>query len=83
MKQIIIDILRLLSDRPGLSFHRVGIELSGSWSSPYVRTTISELICQGFIQADTSGKKGHSLTVSDTGLQALTDSMSEAPGVTA
>lgn len=71
MKQICSDILKLLSDRPGLSQSKIGIELSGSWNSSYTRMTIAELIHQGLITTDTSGKRGHSLTISETGLQAL------------
>ena len=71
MKQIVKDILGLLSKRPGITQSKAGVELSGSWGSSYTRMTISEMIHQGLILVDTSGKKGHSLTISETGLKAL------------
>lgn len=71
MKQVCNDILGLLEKRQGLTKTGIGVELSGSWGSSYVRMTINEMIHQGFIQADKTGKHGHTLTISETGLQAL------------
>ena len=79
MKQIVKDVLRLLSVRPGITQSKAGVELSGSWGSSYTRMTISEMIHQGLIQADTSGKKGHSPTLTETGLQALQEAGADAP----
>jgi len=71
MKQICYDILKTLQEKPGLSLSKVGIELSGSWGSSYTRMTCAELIHQGLILTDTSGKRGHSMTLSESGLQAI------------
>lgn len=71
MKDVYKDILRLLSERPGLTHSKAGIFLSGKWGASYVRMSIPELIHQGLVQADTSGKRGHSLTLTEAGLQAL------------
>jgi hypothetical protein len=79
MKKVTNDILWLLSERPGLSTHRIGIELSGSWSAPYVRGKVSELIHQGLISADKSGRGGYPLTLTETGLQALQEAGADAP----
>lgn len=73
MKDVCRDILRLLADKPGLTQHRIGIELSGSWGSSYVRSNVSELLHQGLIIADRTGKQGFALTISETGLRALSE----------
>lgn len=71
MKQIQNDILRLLADKPGISSHKVGIELSGKWNASYSRMTVSELIHQGLLISDTSGKHGHRVSITEAGKQAL------------
>lgn len=71
MKQICIDILEHIRAHPGLSIGKIGIELSGKWGSSYTRMTTSELIHQGLILSDKSGKRGYSLTISEMGIQAL------------
>jgi predicted transcriptional regulator len=71
MKTICIDILEHVRAKPGLSIGKIGIELSGKWGSSYTRMTTSELIHQGLILSDQSGKRGFSLTISEAGIQAL------------
>ena len=83
MKPVFIDILLFLADKPGVSQNRIGVELSDRWNSSYIRAKTSELIHQGLISADKSGRGGYPLTLTETGLQALREAQTEAPGVTA